>query len=282
MGASPSADAVRCCQEERFNPRCPVELDTDCAASHADATSSCVHQLHCELPQHGGEPGFFQSAHYRQGQQWGCCRAAAESSHEPTADKVTVDALEALSYMPVRFDADPTIDVERSHTRYSKIVVHSSRARTQKRSKAWEDWLRAAVLGRTITLLTRLPQDGLQEADANSAVVAKVSATYYLDQNLTKFSIVPVPDTALTCIPILVDSIQVICPATDFMFFFDKVEEALSDSEKQRAVLVEYISGERDRKRVCFLEESDSAKDHFVQALTSLWLEKRNDHSMWF
>ena len=59
--------------------------------------------------------------------------------------------LKSLSYVPARFDEGTTIDVERSQPRYSKIVVHT-RARTQ-RSKAWEQWLQGATLGREVTLL---------------------------------------------------------------------------------------------------------------------------------
>jgi len=280
MGHATSLDSVRCCQEEELRSRCPIELDTDCTACHTEAASSSCeqYQLRWDPAQSGvGEPVLSESAHYQDEQHWGWCRPDP-GSHEDAAPVMGVDALEALSYMPVRYDVDPAIDVERSHARYSQMVVHSSRARTQKCSKAWEEWLRAAVTGRSITLLTMVPQ-GFQNA---SVTLARVSATYYLDHNLTKFSIVPASEASLSCIPILVDSIQVVCPATDFTLFFDQMDGALNESEKNRAVLVKYGTGEWDRKRVCFLEESDLAKEQFVQALTALWLEKRNGHSMWF
>jgi hypothetical protein len=187
--------------------------------------------------------------------------------------------LESLSYTPVRFDEGSTIDHERSHARYSKIVVHSTRARTQKRSKVWEDWLRAATVGCSITLLNGITEDAEDEV----LTMQKVPAMYHLDERaLSKLSILPAKGEAMSAITILIDSIQVICPATDFMLFFEQVGSKLDESEKTRAVLLQYVTEDSERRRVCFLEESESAKDRFVQALTALWLEKRNDHSMWF
>jgi len=66
------------------------------------------------------------------------------------------------------------------------------------------------------------------------------------------------------------------------MLLFSQVDSLLDESELRRAVLIQYLSDASERRRVCFLEQSDAAKDEFVQALTALWLEKRNDHSMWF
>jgi len=130
-----------------------------------------------------------------------------------------------------------------------------------------------------------LIREGTDESNPGSC--SKVSATYRLDSSLTKLSITanqsieaasPVPP-----IGVCIDSIQVICPATDFMLFFDQVQAQLDDTEQKRAILLQYQpANDSQRKRICFLEESEHAKDRFVQALTALWLEKRSDHSMWF
>lgn len=226
-----------------------------------------------------------------------CCRAQDDCA-EPISGAGGASMMESLSYVPVRFDVSPTIDVERSHARYSKIVVHSTRARTQRRSKAWEDWLRAATAGRSVTVLLSMPAPGKEkEAEKASEQAAtgkllcdKIPAMYYLDRALTKLSILPadsrsdggVTGNSSSLITIPVDNIQVICPATDFMLFFDQVDAGLSDAEKARAVLLQYTTEDSERKRVCFVEETETAKERFVQALTALWLEKRNDHSMWF
>jgi len=217
---------------------------------------------------HGGRPG-------QPGQRCGCFNGDAEAGK---ADGSPTQPIESLSYMPMRFDESSTVDAERSHSRYSKIMVHSTRARTQRRSKAWEDWLRAATAGRAITLL-----DGLAEAsEEQSAVLQRIPAMYHLDRPLTKLSILPANGADTDAVTIMVDCIQVICPATDFMLFYDQIDAKLEESERSRAVLLQYVTEDTERRRVCFLEESEVAKDRFVQALTALWLEKRNDHSMWF
>jgi len=147
---------------------------------------------------------------------WGCCR-----SREEPVDSITNTNIETLSYSPVRYDVNSTIDAERSHSRYSKIVVHSTRARTQRRSKVWEEWLRAATAGRSVTVLmgtdylsprARAAKD--PQVKASLDVPSKVQATYYLDRALTKLSILPVEsdaaESAMQPISIMVDNIQVI------------------------------------------------------------------------
>lgn len=242
--------------------------------------------------------------------QYLCCKEPRGLAGLSSAQTVQ-HPLETLSYTPVRFDESQTFDVERSHARYSKVVVHSTRARTQKRSKVWEDWLRGAVAGRPITLLQGLTEacgfSDQQSVDQDDTTAlpkfSKVSARYSLNRGFTKLSIEPC-DVAEPAVPgmqrglaqsaqasasadtgplgIMVDNIQVICPATDFMLLFEQVNTNLNDDEKLCAILLQYIAEDTERKRVCFLEESEAAKDRFVQALTALWLEKRNDHSMWF
>lgn len=297
MGARISAlPLARCCHEDelsRFNAELQFPSDgsqmfgVDLNNEHGSMSGRLdpsdgvaqIHALHCNgvgepwaVPCHGGpmEPS----------ERFGCCKTNSEFGAEVSmATSMAAQPMESLSYTPVRFDESTTIDVERSHARYSKIVVHSTRARTQRRSKAWEDWLRGATTGRGITLLV-----GLDEASEGEtpAVLKKIPAMYHLDRALTKLSILPANGVDIPAITILVDNIQVICPATDFMLFFDQVDEKLDASEKGRAVLLQYVTEDTERKGVCFLEESEPAKDRFVQALTALWLEKRNDHSMWF
>jgi len=226
------------------------------------------------------------------GREWHCLRAEDGPDLE-RVDPASSDMLESLSYSPVRYEAATTIDVERSQARYSNLVVHSSRARLQRRSKVWEDWLRAATAGRNVTLIAGFPEETPRPgADGAKPVVTcrRIPAKYFLDRALTRISILPVeqmgetPGAAVPGETVLVDSIQVICTATDFMLFADHVESQLEESERSRAVLLQYIkdSPKGQRRRICFLEASPADKDRFVQALTALWLEKRNDHSTWF
>jgi len=217
------------------------------------------------------------------------CRSRDGDASDSIATSAT--NIESLSYTPVRFDAMTTVDAERSHSRYSKIVVHSTRARTQRQSKAWEDWLRAATTGRAVTLLMGTGFQGESGEGAKDRPVSpepptKIQAMYYLDRALTKLSILPTNpgsgESVTQPVTILVDNIQVICPLTDFMVMAEVLESQLDEGERARAALLQFKTEGSEQKRVCFLEESQDAKERFVQALTALWLEKRNDHSMWF
>lgn len=274
---------MQCCREEHLPNRWNTD-DVDFTGEHEPHLDevAAIHPLYCEPARsHPGTHGSLASMSCKPGldqatERWGCCRNADSDSAQNSSNSML--PLESLSYMPVRFDAGSTIDVERSDARYSKIVVHSTRARTQKRSKAWEDWLRAANAGRSITLLSGIA--GVSDDKAPN--LQKIQAMYYLDRALTKLSILPSNGIKIPQITIVVDNIQVICPATDFMLLLDHVDTKLDELEKNRAVLLQYVTEDTERKRICFLEESEAGKDRFVQALTALWLEKRNDHSMWF
>lgn len=187
--------------------------------------------------------------------------------------------MESLSYVPVRFDESTTVDMERSQARYSKIAAHSTRAQTQRRSNGWEEWLRGATTGRDITYL-----EGLGDSsDKSDGAFIKLPATYHVDRSMTKLWIIPAnqSDSSVT---VVIDFIQVICAATDFMLLLDQVEAKLDETERSRAILIQYKDSKDgdERRRICFLEDSSASKERFIHALTALWLEKRNDHSMWF
>ena len=219
-------------------------------------------------------------------ERWYCCKQGA-SALGPN------ETMECLSYLPDRFEDASTIDTERSHARYSKIVVHGARSRAQRRSRAWEEWLRGALAGRPVTLLKEV-EDHVLGGSADDTLKPKserISATYRLDRGLSTLSFdVAAPPLKEAdsggsvehiiqpVVSLLIDNIQVICPASDFVFFFDQMETKLDETEKSRAVLLQYKIDDSgtQRKRLCFLEESSSAKEKFVQALTALWLDKRN------
>mmetsp|Transcript_40845 Transcript_40845/g.108267 ORF Transcript_40845/g.108267 Transcript_40845/m.108267 type:complete len:261 (-) Transcript_40845:352-1134(-) len=260
MGHAQSS--LQCCQQQALSGKADFTVTENNVGDHV--------QVHFDENQKQ-QPESHDS-------HWGCCRS--EVGEMPTEEAEGSSLLESLSYVPARFDEGTTIDVERSQARYSKIVVHT-RARTR-RSKAWEQWLQGATSGREVTLLEGFDLKELSDdpPPASPEVCRKVSATYQLDKALSTLSILPADDGKP--IALSVHSISVICPMSDFMIFFDRVEVHLDESEKSRAVLLQYVDGENLRRRVCFLEQSELAKEHCVQALTALWLEKRNDHSMWF
>merc|ERR1719443_846908 len=131
MGAN--ANAGRCCQQD-----------------HVLVQSGCVQP-----------EGLSQEVGYNMiggmGRDWHCMRA--EDGPNTEVVRPSSDPIESLAYSPIRFEVSPTIDVERSQARYSNLVIQSSRARLQRRSKVWEDWLRLAEAGRAITLLTGFPEE---------------------------------------------------------------------------------------------------------------------------
>lgn len=277
--------AMQCCHEE--------DLDVGDLDLSRDAPVIALHTLTNQPASSFGQgrdgDGSVRSGDVllEPGQRWaGACCSSSSTAHQEVAgssglaDASPLQRLESLSYTPVRFDEGSTIDIERSQQRYSKIIVHCTRARTQRRSKSWEDWLRAATAGRAITLLN-LHSEGADD-EAGTASVEKIAAMYHLDRTLNKLSILPAKGEQLPAITIPLDFIQVICAASEFVLFFDQVKESLDESERSRAVLLQYTSEGSERKRACFLEESVAAKERFVHAFTALWLEKRDDHSMWF
>lgn len=267
--------SVRCCQEERLSTGWGDELRTGevdlqderlCRGTD-EAALDRLGKLGAEGERRQRSPPSVPAT----GAGVQCCEAEAEVGQLP------LHPLESLSYTPFRFDEGHTVDVERSHTRYSKIILHSTRARTQKRSKVWGDWLSGATAGRAIMLLT-----GVAEPHSEQAALCTISAMYYLDRSLTKLSILPRNRAEMPALTIAIDNIQVICAATEFVLLSDQWDAKLNTAEKSRAVLLQYATEDTERRRVCFLEESQAARDDFVQALMALWLERRNDHSMWF
>lgn len=275
MGQPESSQAV-CCQTDNYEKSKRAEWTfseggyPDCLPELQNR-ADCMPEIRGLHPEEGLVQAFLDPAEFR------CC------TNEEPADSAA--SLETLTYTPVRFDVKSTIDLERSQNRYSKIVMHGARARTQRRSKVWEEWLRAAAAGRTVTLLTGTGFQSPDVPQANVETSSKVQAMYYLDKELTKLSIYPKEtpgESPIQPITILVQNIQVICPLTDFMLLSDTVEAQLDESERARAALLQFKTESAKQRRVCFLEESEDAKDRFVQALTALWLEKRSDHSMWF
>jgi len=214
-----------------------------------------------------------------------CCR-----DNDVATESIQTGAsmLETLSYSPVRFDAAATLDVERSQQRYSRIVVHSTRARTRKRSKVWEDWLRTATSsGRQVTLVGTL--EVTREVTGEDSVPAcrRIAAMCHLDQAHTRLSVRPLEtgDCAEMAATVRINDILVICSASDRAELLDWLVEDLDPSEKACVIFLEYASNPEnlnERKRLCFLEESEAARDGFLQAFTALWLEKRTNHSVWF
>jgi hypothetical protein len=267
-------NSVRCCQQEPASPDWADELrcgEVNLQDEHYNGSGTGYADPHGTLTK--------SVASMVSAKSFACCR---ELPFEDTGT-VPLQPLESLSYTPFRFDVGHTVDVERSHQRYSDILLHSNRAMTQKRSKAWGNWINAATAGRTATLLT-----GIADGDQQSTrPLIPVPAKYYLDRSGTRLCIRPDgPDAVMTeALSITLDNIHLICPVTDAASCSSHLDVSkLSAAQQRCAVLLQYSEedGKVDRRRACLIVDSEAARDDFVQALMALWLERRNDHSMWF
>lgn len=247
---------------------------------------------------HGGRLLDIQETGYNMiggmGRDWHCLRA--EDGPNLEVVDPSNEFLESLSYSPVRFDVASTIDADRSQARYNNLVVHSSCSRVQRRPKDWEAWLTAASGGRNVTILSGFPEDTPRattdgQSESPPCKFKRTPARYMIDRALNKVSIFDVPgdransSSASVADTILVDNVQVICGAADFTLFADHLDAQLDETERRRAVLIQYLKDDGKtslRRRICFLEATPQDKDRFVQAMTALWLEKRNDGSAWY
>ncbi|CAE7449146.1 unnamed protein product [Symbiodinium natans] len=189
--------------------------------------------------------------------------------------------MQTLSYSPVKYEECDTIDTARSQERYSNALVHTARMNTRRQLLDRQAWLNSAVQGRYAMLLLNSP-----EAEAHGAPIWRVPTKYYLDHNHSSLSFSP-GGTDGSHLAIMMDAIQGICSLTDSMMLIAQWESHLTDVEKNCGVLLKYRCDDAKASgcsgcEVCFLEESEAAKDMFIHSLTVLWLEKPQPHSAWF
>jgi len=141
-----------------------------------------------------------------------------------------------------------------------------------------DDWLRAASIGRQVTLIKENPE--MMTAPVYSC--RRIPATLQINSALTKILITPDEtndDPACTELPvaILVDKMQLVCAGKSPMPFFRHIQQTLSEAEKGRAVLLKFENHLTDeRNQVCFLDDSGGTNHDALQALTMLWLDMQD------
>jgi len=199
-----------------------------------------------------------------------CCKP---NMVDPASSKRKV---QSLSYAPNRFEDEQTTDASRSHERYGNVIVHDTRGWDLRRPKIWKSWLQYHTAGWPVTLLGPYPTD----VDYALKDFSKIPATCYFDRALTRLTVFPHKLRDSDIVLIDVDSLQVICAATDFMPVLVGAESCLDNSEKNRSVLIHFVMEETQRKRIVFIMDTEHTKARFLQALTGLWLEKRVDRSV--
>ncbi|CAE7246221.1 Icl1e [Symbiodinium microadriaticum] len=253
------SQSVQCCQQEQLK-RCDGELRTgsphfhvcdvdkdECLQERVYVASWTESQsAHLVIDDRGDEPRPREALH-----------------------------MQTLSYSPVRYEECDTIDTARSQDRYSNALVHTARMNTRRQLLDRQAWLSSAVQGRYAMLLVSSPE-------AHGAPIWRVPTKYYLDHNHSSLSFFPGGADG-TDLSIMMDAILGICSLSDSMMLIAQWESHLTDMEKNCGVLLKYRSNDAKASgcEVCFLEESEAAKDMFIHILTVLWLEKPQPHSAW-
>lgn len=95
------------------------------------------------------------------------------------------------------------------------------------------------------------------------------NAIYHIDIIMKQMRIVPKNNYTIAPIWIRFENILVIGPAGDFVLFFDP-NKKLSKEDLLRATVLQYISAEGHRRRLCFLLETQNEQRQFVSMFTFL------------
>lgn len=177
-------------------------------------------------------------------------------------------SMEGLSYNPVCFDEmkmDPTDWRELAATQMAPRPL-------ERKVRPWERWLRQASTSRSISLLAPEPV----AADKPICTGDRIPAIWALDPSLAMLKLFPKGEFIESkVIAIRISNLQVICPAADYLVFFEQDKSDLKDHEKDLVVLIQYMSDLGEHRRVCFLVNSARYRERFVSAVTALWQERR-------
>eukprot|EP00811_Abedinium_folium_P001996 NODE_11831_length_1262_cov_14.798238.p1 GENE.NODE_11831_length_1262_cov_14.798238~~NODE_11831_length_1262_cov_14.798238.p1 ORF type:complete len:338 (+),score=78.48 NODE_11831_length_1262_cov_14.798238:149-1015(+) len=156
----------------------------------------------------------------------------------------------------------------------------------QRREKSglWKDWLHGGTAHRTITLICPPGAMGQELPASNTPGCDRVPAILFVDRSLTKLMIIPDIMSAMRPITISVTQIRAVCAADAVQAFLGHAERVLYAFEVAKAVLLSYLESSKSgtepaesadsapavERSVCFLEDSDVAKDDCIIALKEL------------
>eukprot|EP00438_Fugacium_kawagutii_P030333 Skav223216 [mRNA] locus=scaffold2231:59260:65773:+ [translate_table: standard] len=260
MGQAP----VQCCQQEQMERRCDGEFRT------------AVSQLRCDVDKDECMQDRLYVAGWAESTSHSVQLNVDDADEQRFAYQVGGQPLyiQTLSYSPVSYELCETVDTARSQERYSNALVHTARMNTRRQLLDRQAWLSSAVQGRHAMLLNNLDED---------STPLRIPAKYFLDSNHSALSFLP-GGSEIVPVVIMMEAIQAICSLTDSMTRIAQWELHLTDLEQKCGVLLKYRDDDaaQSSKEICFLEESEAAKDSFVHVLTILWLEKPQSHSVWF
>eukprot|EP00930_Biecheleria_cincta_P055688 TRINITY_DN41983_c0_g1_i1.p1 TRINITY_DN41983_c0_g1~~TRINITY_DN41983_c0_g1_i1.p1 ORF type:complete len:309 (-),score=38.12 TRINITY_DN41983_c0_g1_i1:230-1135(-) len=198
--------------------------------------------------------------------------------------------MQSLSYNPTQFEECSTEDTDRSQGRYSNTSVLSCRIKTRKQMQHQEAWVQSAVEGRPVILVlhnsseVRAGMSGMSAKGDPVPHLRKVHAKYVLDRSHAALSILPQGRIDIDSVVVYMEAIRVISSVPESVLFMAQWGSSLSRMEQNCGVIMQYCCEDETSgvKEICFLEESEAAKDTFIEGLTALWLQEPQKHSLWY
>eukprot|EP00811_Abedinium_folium_P001587 NODE_11453_length_1285_cov_8.512953.p1 GENE.NODE_11453_length_1285_cov_8.512953~~NODE_11453_length_1285_cov_8.512953.p1 ORF type:complete len:275 (-),score=45.31 NODE_11453_length_1285_cov_8.512953:270-1094(-) len=213
----------------------------------------------------------------------GWCKTRGDGAEFALGGGVSADpVVESLNYMPLAYDASQTtIDLERSHDRYKKLAMHSKHGWSLGTAMPSAAWMRAAASGMPVTIVTPAPAP----VGTLRSACGRLQGMLYLDGNFTKVTLLSVELSNQLALRVRIDQMQVISPTSDSEFY----GAVLDPAELGLGVLIQYTLADDNCGatdvgpwQVCFLVAAAPSREAFIDGLTTLWLEKRNQRETWF
>jgi len=132
------------------------------------------------------------------------------------------------------------------------------------------DWLNSAMIGQSLQLCCPCPLPLNTPISAGS----RINAMYHINNDVTQLRITPdKPNEAAKAFVICLENVLFVGPATDFMLFFSSSEKQLGQ-EMERGVVIQYVTHDAQRCRVCFFTETVEETKLFINLFSLLCFSK--------
>jgi len=144
------------------------------------------------------------------------------------------------------------------------------------RQSVLEEWLTGTIHdGHPVIILTPCPLIlGMQISSPS-----KVPSMMYLNSALMTLTILSNGFNEALEVTIFIDSIQSICSAEHGIALLAELAAIVSEGEKTQSILLQYISSDGVARHIFFIEESERAKDLFIQEFRLICIARRDGHT---
>lgn len=201
-----------------------------------------------------------------------CCRSRIVDVIDPEENPQLV---EGLNYIPLHYDSSESVDAERSMARYNSIGRHNKNWHSPKHLiMSRMPWIQSMCRGIPIILLGPIMKGG----DSPFTNYQKIRAKVFLARDCAQLRVASDETNVAFSKTINLNKIKVIGSAS----MFEQIVVKLDECDKDRAVYLQYAGSSGNATCICFLISPEQRKDEFIQALTTLWLEKQGDKDKWF